>query len=82
MWPVIPRISSELENKDLTRERILPPIHRLFVFSFFLFFCKGFLKGFFVSHRTDRPTDPKSGNGLDAKRKNEKEKKKEREKRA
>lgn len=59
----------------------MPLILRLFFFLSF-FFVKDFLKGFFVSHRTDRPTDPKSGNELDAKRKKEKEGKKEKEKRA
>ena len=58
----------------------MPPILRLFFFLSF-FFCKGFFKRF-LCFSSDRPTDPKSGNEPDAKRKKEKERKKEREKRA
>ena len=54
----------------------MPPILRLFFFSFF-FFGKGFFKRF-LCFSSDRSTDPKSGNEVDTKRKKERERERER----
>ena len=60
----------------------MPPILRLFVFVslFLFFFVEDFLKGFFVSHRTDRPTQNHEMNLMLNKKKKKKEREREREK--